>query len=167
MNPNIPKPAEVHPGRDVMIQSVADIWWPQIHRDLVLLAKSCTQCQNAGKNLKTIHKQTEYGKRHAADNHNDEIAIGFAGPFEIAPDTKKYLLVSIDHKTNWPDGKFLRKPTTDKVIEFLNTYVAVFGIPKRIRTDPATIFRSKKFKQFCADHFIKHVECPIRDHRGN
>ena len=80
-----------------MIQAVADIWWPQIHRDVVLLAKSCTQCQNAGKNLKTIQKQTEYRKIRAAENHHDETAIDFAVPFKIAPDNKKNLLVSTDH----------------------------------------------------------------------
>ena len=39
--------------------------------------------------------------------------------------------------------------------------------PKRIRTDPATIFRGETLRQFCSDHFIKHIECPNRDHRGN
>ena len=68
---------------------------------------------------------------------------------------------------NWLEAKLLRKPTTDIVIEFLNTHVPEFGFPKRLRTDPATIFRSENLKQFWADHFIKHVECPIGDHRGN
>ena len=55
----------------------------------------------AGKTLKTIQKQSEYGKLPAAETHNDEIAIDFAGPFKLAPKAKKYLLVSIDHKTKW------------------------------------------------------------------
>ena len=104
-----------HPGRDVMIQAVADIWWPQIHRDVVILAKSCTQCQNAGKNIKTIQKQAEYGTIPAAENHNDEIAINFAGPFKVAPVNKKYMLVSIDQKTNCPDARFMRRPTTQPI----------------------------------------------------
>ena len=138
-----------------MIQAVADIWWPQNHRDVVLLAKSCTQCQNAGKKIKNNSKQFEYGKLPAAENHIDEIAIHSAGPFEIAPDKKRYLLVSLDHETNSRDANFMRKPTTNKVIEFLNTHVAEFGIPKRRRTDAATIPRSKTFKQVCENHFIQ------------
>ena len=156
-----------HPGRDTMLQAVADIWWPRIHREIVLLAQSCSRCQKAGKNLKTIQKQSEYGKLPAAKTHNDEIAIDFAGPFKLAPKAKKYLLVSIDHKTNWPNAAFVKKPTAETVVNFLNAHIAQFGIPKRIRTDPATIFRGETFKQFCSDHFIKHIECPIRDHRGN
>ena len=76
-------------------------------------------------------------------------------------------MVSIDHKTNWPNTAFVKKPTAETVVNFLNAHIAQFGIPKRIRTDPATIFRGETFRQFCSDHFIKHIECPIRDHRGN
>ena len=28
-----------HPGRDIMLQAVAYIWWPRIHREVVLLAQ--------------------------------------------------------------------------------------------------------------------------------
>ena len=46
-------------------------------------------------------------------------------------------------------------------------YITEFGIPKRIRTDAATTFRSEKFKQFCDNYYIQHIEFPIRDHLGN
>ena len=98
-----------HPGRDTMLTAVPDIWWPRIRREIVLLAQSCSQCQKAGKNLKSVQKQSEYGKLPAVDTHNDEIAIDFAGPFKIAPKAKKYLLVTIDHKTNWPNDAFVKK----------------------------------------------------------
>ena len=47
-----------HPGRDRMLQAVADKWWPRIHREIVLLAQSCSRFQKAGKKLKTIQKQS-------------------------------------------------------------------------------------------------------------
>ena len=98
---------------------------------------------------------------------NQEIAIDFAGPFQNAPKAKQYLLVSIDHLTGWPEAKFLRKPITEKVIEFLKNNIARHGIPQNIRTDPATIFRSKRFKAFCAKRQTRHIKCAIKDHRGN
>ena len=49
----------------------------------------------------------------------------------------------------------------------MNEYIAKHGIPKRVRTDPGTVFKSKKFGQFCKENYISHVVCPIRDHRGN
>ena len=85
------------PGKDTILQAVADIWWPRIQREIVLEAQSCSRCQKAGKNIKTIQKQSEYGNLPAAEAHNDELAIDFAGPFKSASSAKKYLLVTIDH----------------------------------------------------------------------
>ena len=80
---------------------------------------------------------------------------------------KRYLIVSVDSKTGWQDAKFLRAPTTRKVIEFLQRYIADNGIPKQIRTDPGTAFTSHKLEEFCEKFFIKHVKCPVNDHKGN
>ena len=150
-----------------MLQAVADIWWPQIHREIVLLAQTCNQCEDSGKNLKTIKSQSNFGKLTAAEAFNDELVLDFAGPFKIAPKNKQYLLVAIDHKIGGPSASFANRPTAEKVIEFFIEYIAENGIPKRIRTDPATKFRAEKIKTFCTNLFISHVECPIRDHRGN
>ena len=40
-------------------------------------------------------------------------------------------------------------------------------LPKQIRTDPGTAFTSEKFISFCSQIQIKHITCPVRDHRGN
>ena len=78
-----------------------------------------------------------------------------------------YFLVSVDYHSGWPYALFLPNPTINKVIEFVLEYIAENGIPKRIRTDPGTAFKSKKLKIFCKEKFIEHVICPVRDHRGN
>ena len=80
---------------------------------------------------------------------------------------KNFLLVSVDHFSGWPDAKLLHSPTTRKVIEFLKQYIAQYGVPKKIRTDPGTVLVSEAFKQFCEKFGKDHVICPIRDHRGN
>ena len=155
-----------HPGRDAMLQQISDIRWPRIHRDITLLAKSCSNCQEAGKSIKPILKQQNFGKIPIPEETNDEIAIDFAGPFKIAKSSKRYLIVSVDSETGWQDAKFLRAPTTRKVIEFLQKYIADNGIPKPSRTDLGTAFTSHKFKEFCEKFFIKHVKCPVNDHKG-
>ena len=53
------------------------------------------------------------------------------------------------------------------MIEFLKNNIARHEIPQAIRTDPETIFRSKRFWEVCENRLIKHIECPIGDHRGN
>ena len=94
---------------------------------------------------------------------NEEIALDFAGPFQNANKWKKYLLLSIDHFSGWPDAKILHSPTTKKVIEFLKQSYAQYGVPKKIRTDPGTVFVSEAFTQFCRQLGIGHITCPLRD----
>ena len=156
-----------HPGRDTMLRYVADIWWPKIHREVINTTKCCEQCSEAGKNVKTLLKQSQFGEIPKSKEPNEEIALDFAGPFQNAEHGKKYLLVAIDNYSAWPDALFLHKPTTKKVIEFLKNYVAQYGIPKQIRSDPGSVFTSEEFKTFCRQFQIKHVTCPVRDHRGN
>ena len=156
-----------HPGRDNMLQQIIYIWWPRIQRDITLLAKSCPNCQEAGKSLKLITKQKHFGKIPTPEVTSDEIAIDFAGPFIIAKSSKKYLILSIDSKTGGQDAKFLQAPTTRKVIEFLQRYIADSGISKQIRTDPGTAFTGNEFRKFCKKYFKEHVKCPVNDHKGN
>ena len=156
-----------HAGRDAMLREASDVWWPRIHREIVEKARNCAECQKAGKNLKCINSRKEFGKIPEAKNPNDEISIDFAGPFQNAYKQKKYLLVSVDNNSGWPDAMFLPNPSAEKVVEFLLEYIATNGIPKRIRTDPGTVFKGEKFQQFCEERYIQHVICPIRDHRGN
>ena len=73
------------------------------------------------------------------------------------------MLVAIDNYSAWPDALFLHKPTTKKVIEFLKNYVALYGIPKQIRSDPGSVFTSEEFKILCQQFQIKHVTCPVLD----
>ena len=137
-----------HPGRDSMLATVANVWWPRLQRKVVRIAQTCHQCKTSGKNIEPILRQ-KIGKIPKCKEINQEIAIDFAGPFQIAIRSKKYLLVSIDYYTGWPKAKFLRKPNTENVIEVLQRYITRHGIPKTVRTDTATIFRSTKFKDFC------------------
>ena len=156
-----------HAGRDSMLREASDIWWPRIHREIVEKARNCRECQIAGKNLKCLKSQNEFGKIPEASEPNEEISLDFAGSFQNVNGKKIYLLVSVDNNSRWPDAMFSPNLNTEKLIEFFIEYISKNGIPKRIRTDPGTAFKSEKFKQFCKEKFIDHVTCPVRDHRGN
>ena len=108
-----------HPGRDQIERQIIDIWLPRIHRDITLLTKTIPECRNAGMSKKPMLTQKQFGKLPVPRGINEEVAIDFAGPFKIARNSKKYLIVSIDSKIGWPDAKFMRAPTTNKVIEIL------------------------------------------------
>ena len=114
-------------------------------------------------------EQKQIGKLPDVKESNEEVALDFAGPFQNAKKgkKKKYLLVSKDHFSGWPDAKILHRLTTKNVIEFLKQYCAQYGVPKKIRTDPGTVFVREQFTQFRKQFGIEHITCPIRDHRGN
>ena len=63
--------------------------------------------------------------------------------------------------------KFLHHPTTKKAIEFLKQYIAQYVVPEKIHTDLGTVFVREAFTQFCEHFRIKHITCPIKNHRGN
>ena len=101
------------------------------------------------------------------NEQNQEVELDLGGPLQNAKKGENYLLVSIDHFSGWPDAKFLHRPTTKKVIEFLKQNIAQRGVPKKIRTDPGTVFVSEAFAQFCKQFVIEHITCQVRDHREN
>ena len=61
----------------------------------------------------------------------------------------------------------MRALTTNKIIEFLERYIADNDISKKILTDPGTAFTSNKFKKFWQKDFIQHIKCRVYDHRAN
>ena len=63
-----------HAGRDTMLREASDVWWPRIHREIIEKAKNCVECQNAGKNLKCLKSQKDFGKMPEANQPNDEIS---------------------------------------------------------------------------------------------
>ena len=80
-----------HAGRDALLGSVDEVWWPQLNRQIVACAKVCKNCQKAGKNIITLRTQKHFGKIRKPKQVNEEIAISFMGPFAGAPEIKKYI----------------------------------------------------------------------------
>ena len=113
-----------HAGRDAMLREAADVWWPKICREVVEKAKNCEECIKAGKNLKCLKSQKEFGTIPKAEKPNEEISLDFASLFQNAPKQKKYMLVSVNNNSGWPEALFLTNPTTERVLEFLAEYIA-------------------------------------------
>ena len=99
---------------------------------MIDLARLCEQCLQEGKNLKCILKQKQEGKLPEVKQMNEEIALDFAGSFQNAKKGRKYLLVSIDHFSGWPDAKLLHSPRTKKVLEFENVTFLDTGFQKQL-----------------------------------
>ena len=75
--------------------------------------------------------------------------------------------MSAKSRTGWQDANFLQAPTSSKVIEFLQRYMADNRIPRQIRTDPGTVLTSTALRQFSHKYGIRHIYCPLNDHKSN
>ena len=154
-------------GRDAMLGAVDEVWWPQIIRQIVATAKTCGNCQKAGKNIRTIKRQKEFGNIRKPKQVNEEIALDFMGPFSGAHENRKYLLVAIDHFSAYPTLQFVKSTDIKGVEKFLRKYISNNGIPQIVRTDQATVFMGNEFRNLREEFGIRHIVCPVYDHRGN
>ena len=64
------------------LRMITDIWWPQIHREVLDQARLCEQGLQSGKNLKCMLKQGQIGKITEVIEQNQEVVLDFAGSFQ-------------------------------------------------------------------------------------
>ena len=137
-----------------------------MNRSIIERAEQCERCTEYGKNLKTLQGKQHYASLPALHSPNEEVQLDFAGPLFGDNKNKKYLLVAIDRYSKFPSIMITNTTDASKVIKFLREYIALHGVPKTIRTDQFSSFKSKQFKKFCSAVGITQLFCPINDHRG-
>ena len=78
------------------------------------------------------------------------------GPFPIAADQKKFVLVAVDYFTKWVEAKAMRGIITNDVKGFIwKNIITRFGIPQSIIFDNGPQFETPKLKDWLAKHNIK------------
>ena len=77
---------------------------------------------------------------------------------EINPNSygqHKWILTSIDYFTKWNEAIPTRRAIEEVIMDFLENNILVrFGYPKRIVTDNALAFKSRKMINFCHKYHI-------------
>ena len=58
--------------------------------------------------------------------------------------------------TRYPDAIPLRSTHAPKIVEALTKFFTIFGFPRDLRSDQATNFKSKVFKEFLMEKGIRH-----------
>ncbi|XP_068229607.1 uncharacterized protein [Palaemon carinicauda] len=86
----------------------------------------------------------------------ERLVLDCVGPLPRSSKGNEYLLTIMCSATRFPEAIPLRTVSADKIIEALNKFFSLVGLPKEVQTDQGTNFTSKKFKSFLACQNIKH-----------
>ena len=96
-----------------------------------------------------------------------KIAIKSAELFQNAIGASEYFFNFSRQLQRMAGSNFLKKAKHRKGDRVLIKVYNKARNSKNDTDDPATLFRSHKFKEFCKEWHIRNIECPKGDHRGN
>ena len=113
--------------------------------------QSCILCKISGKNIRANMSKTETNYLPRLDSLNEEIQLGFIGPI-TENNSQFYIFLSIDRFSKWPAASFCTSLDGEKAVNFREQYIRLSGVPKTTRTDQATAFTGRLFRDFCKKH---------------
>jgi transposase InsO family protein len=73
------------------------------------------------------------------------------GPFPHAVGGFRFLYVTIDKFTMWPEATLMVKINKQSIVKFIKSIICSFGVPNRIITDNRSQFTSGAFQGYCED----------------
>ena len=141
-------------GRALSSKAVhAGYYWPTMREDCTRYAQRCKQCQRHA-----VWHNAPLGELRSILNpwpfHTWEIDI--IGPFPLAVQQMKYLLVAIEYFTKWIEAGPVAQITTHKISHFVwKNVVCRFGIPECLVSDNGTQFGRQQLGKLCTELSIK------------
>jgi transposase InsO family protein len=93
--------------------------------------------------------------------------LDILGPFPRAVGGYRYLYITINKFTKWPEATPMVNITKELAITFLKSIVCRFGVPNRIITDNGTQFKSQHFQEYCEDISIQLCFASVAHPRSN
>ena len=145
-----------HPANNKMTTAARQFWWPKMTEAIQKKCESCIPCKMSGRNIKPNIPSTEKNNLPRLDNPNEEVQLDFIGPITV--DNRRFhILLSMDRFSKWPAASFCTSTDGETAIKFLEQYILLNGVPITIRTDKATAFMGRLFRNFCKEHYIKLI----------
>ena len=145
-----------HPAINKISLAARHFWWPRMTEAIQKKCETCLPCKMFDKNIKPNIPSTEINSLPPLDNPNEEIQLDFIGPM-TENNSRFYILLCMDRYSKWPAASFCTSTDGETAVEFLDQYIRLNGIPKIIRSDKATAFTGRLFRDFCKKHYIKLI----------
>jgi hypothetical protein len=144
-----------HPGvRATHRLIAARFCWPQMAKDITLMARACLYCQR-GKVHKHVHLQpAEIPVPHGRFAHIHIDLVGLLPPSR----GHTYLFTIIDRTSRWPEAIPLSSIiAVDFARVLLAGWVSQFGVPATITSDRGAQFTSSLWAGLCSLLNIQHL----------
>ena len=93
--------------------------------------------------------------------------VDILGPFPRAVGGYRFLYVTIDKFTKWPEVTPVVNITMKSTVAFLKSIVCRFGIPNSIIADNGTQFKCRLFQEYCEDIGIQLCFASVAHPRSN
>src|SRR3954447_16086799 len=127
-------------------------YWKKMYEDTREYVKFCDNCQRRGqKGEKSYLNPIEVGEPF------ERIGIDFVGPLKKTRRGNRYILMTTDYLTKWPEAKVMKDATATNVVKFIyEVIICRHGCPKIILSNRGTHFRNKLVEELCGKFEIKH-----------
>ena len=141
---------EGHPGIVNMKKTLrTKVWWPNINIDVEKYCKSCHDCQLVSQ----FTKPEPMIRTEMPTGPWQYLAADMLGPLPSG----ESILVVIDYYSRYFETEILKSTTSSSIIQAMNKFFAIHGLPNFLRTDNATNFTSDVFQSFLKSNGIRHV----------
>ena len=130
-------------------------WWPGQEATVRKVLARCPECQACGKGeeLKVPITPLEPVK-----GPFKRWGIDFIGRLPTSTNGNRWILLAIDHMTNWIEAAAVPVADVKTVADFIhNNIVMRFGCPEVILSDRGTQFRSSLVAEYCKRQGIKQT----------
>ncbi|KAL0367273.1 UNVERIFIED_CONTAM: hypothetical protein Sradi_3617400 [Sesamum radiatum] len=131
----------------------AGYFWPTMKQDAIRLVSKCERCQ---KHSSLIHQPAEPLTTMLSPCPFIQWGMDIVGPFPLATDQRKFLLVTIDYFTKWVEAEPLARINEGEVMKFIwKNIVCRFGFPREIISDNDRQFQGRRIQEWCQGLHIR------------
>ncbi|GFO38083.1 Pol polyprotein [Plakobranchus ocellatus] len=160
------KAHEDHPGIVRMKRKLRQsYWWPGQDKDIENFVKHCAGCQLSDKSLAPANVSAT--SIPLLESPCQKVAIDVTGPFLIAPQSSKFLVVLIDYKSKFPEILMSSNVRSSTIIGWLDEVFSRFGTPDELVSDNGPQFTSMEFTNFLQKYNIHHTHTAVYNPQEN
>jgi transposase InsO family protein len=123
-------------------------YWPTALQDAIELVKTCKACQF---HTKQIHMPTQMLQMIPPSWPFGVWGLNIIGPFPRVIEGYRFLYVTIDKFTKWPEATPVVKINKQSAMKFIKSIICRFRVRNRIITDNGSQFTSGAFQGYYED----------------